>query len=116
MVASRLGKAMSYLAVNLDWTDHSTWDAIFTNNTSAVYLVVVGLENDYDAVTSFVEKIRSHGTNRVVFLSSSAVDETERSWFSKVHAYLKASGTEWAVLRPSWFQRELSVKALRTRD
>lgn len=114
--------------VPFDWHNTDTWSNPFstapttaptttttetpaaetTRNISAVYLVAPPSLNAESLMTEFVEFARARGVRRFVLQSASSI-EAGGPAMGKVHAYLRELGqrgeVEWAVLRPSWFQR-----------
>jgi festuclavine dehydrogenase len=112
--------------VRFDWHDASTWASVFEGvphnrnddpdkGIRAVYLVAPSspsvLEEDVAGVMmDFVDFARgvTRGGKRFVLQSASGI-EAGGPALGKVHAYLRELGArgevEWAVLRPTWFQR-----------
>jgi ergot alkaloid biosynthesis protein len=93
--------------VRFDWTDPSTWSAAL-EDIGAVYLVAPpGVWDSGQTMISFVETAVQRGVHRFVLLSGSPI-EAGGPMVGQVHAWLKTSSVEWAVLRPSWFMENLS--------
>lgn len=114
LVASRSGQDVDGTpGVKFDWTKESTWAPIFshiavqTNPITAVYLVMQpGSIDPIATMKPFIDLARDHKVKRFVLLSAIREDETT-SGTGQVHKYLKGSGVEWAVLRPTWFMGEI---------
>lgn len=130
LIASRSGGGdspnnNSTRGVPFDWDNRETWPNPFEEARTAgggggiksVYLVAppppTTATHDTMATVmmDFVDFARERGARRFVLQSASAI-EAGGPAMGKVHAYLRELGTrgevDWAVLRPSWFQREFS--------
>jgi ergot alkaloid biosynthesis protein len=93
--------------IRFDWADPTSWSAAL-DGVGAVYLVAPpGVWDSGEAMISFAETAIGHGVTRFVLLSGSPI-EAGGPAMGQVHAWLKTSGAEWAVLRPSWFMENLS--------
>ncbi|WP_433273399.1 NmrA family NAD(P)-binding protein [Pseudonocardia xinjiangensis] len=93
--------------VRFDWASRET-HAPALRGVSAVYLVApVGVADPVPLVEPFLEEARRQGVRRVVQLSSSAVPEGMPG-LGAVHALVRATMPEWAVLRPSWFMQNFA--------
>lgn len=119
LIASRSGSAPSpYTAVRFDWLDPSTYPGVFTcpqaqqSPITAVYIVAPSVADLVTPVKSFIDFAKEKGVKRFVLLSSSGVDKGHHL-LGKVHALLEDSGSEWTVLRASWFMGTLSFHARR---
>lgn len=132
LIASRSGvdtptttaPSSSARGVPFDWSNRSTWPNPFEEARTAggggiksVYLVapapmMVSGDTMASVMMDFVDFARERGARRFVLQSASAI-EAGGPAVGKVHAYLRELGTrgevEWAVLRPSWFQREFAL-------
>lgn len=132
LIASRRGvdtptttaPSSSARGVPFDWSNRSTWPNPFEEARTAggggiksVYLVapapmMVSGDTMASVMMDFVDFARERGARRFVLQSASAI-EAGGPAVGKVHAYLRELGTrgevEWAVLRPSWFQREFAL-------
>lgn len=106
-IASRSGKDQTgHKGMRFDWADNTTFEAAL-DGISAVYLVAP--QNTSELLLEmqpFLEAALRQGVIRYVLLSTSALDEGG-PLMGKVHAWLKAEVSEWAVLRPSWFMQNL---------
>ena len=115
--------------VVFDWNDRSTWENPFVrsktkattdssipdearNSIKSVYLIAPPSLDAASIMMDFVDFARARGARRFVLQSASAI-ESGGPVMGKVHAYLRELGTrgevEWAVLRPTWFQREFCL-------
>ena len=115
LIASRSGADVDGSpAVKFDWTDATTYTHPYSHAQAqkspiiAVYLVTQpGNMNPFAIMKPFIDVAKAHGVERFVLLSSIREDETTEGT-GKVHAYLKGSGVEWAVLRPTYFMGKWS--------
>ncbi|KAI1090364.1 putative ergot alkaloid A [Rostrohypoxylon terebratum] len=118
LVASRSGKSSAGLTgVKFDWDDESTWEAVFANAATpirAVFLVAPLSSNPGPAMKKFIDFAIPKGVKRFVLLSASSIPEGG-PWMGSTHTYMRELGdqgkTEWAVLRPTWFQQNFSEGA-----
>jgi uncharacterized protein YbjT (DUF2867 family) len=93
--------------VRFDWADRET-HAPALRDVSAVYLVApVGEIDPVPLVEPFLDEALRRGVRRVVLLSSSAMPEGVPP-LGAVHALVRATMPEWAVLRPSWFMQNFT--------
>ena len=128
LVATRKGSAVAG-GVLFDWNDRETWGNAFAAAQpgkpakggppiSAIFLVCPPILDVLSIMSEYIDFARSQGVRRFVLLSSSAVEKGGVA-MGKVHSYLSDLGSkgevEWAVLRPTWFQR-LWKLILRLRD
>ncbi|KAM0585159.1 hypothetical protein ACHAQF_006936 [Verticillium nonalfalfae] len=114
--ASRSGATTEPGATNVsgvafDWHDETTYAKALAATPRAVFLVAPPILDSFSPMSAFIDIAREKGVRRFVLLSSSALEADEGGVaMGKVHAYLKALGdkgqTEWAALRPTWFQGE----------
>ena len=106
--------------VRFDWTDPATHGPAVAG-ADRVYLVAPTGESDpVPLVEAFLETALSAGVRRVVLLSSSAVPAGAPGP-GQVHALVRDRVPQWAVLRPSWFQQNLTgdhpfARSLREED
>jgi uncharacterized protein YbjT (DUF2867 family) len=88
-----------------DWHDRATW-APALRGTAAAYLAYfpdLAVPGAPEAVAEFAELARDGGTRRLVLLSGRGEEEAERA-----ERALRASGTEWTIVRCSWFMQNFS--------
>lgn len=104
--------------VLFDWFAPDTHAAAMAG-VDAVYLVAPSNASEVlDAMRPGLETAMSAGVRRFVLLSASALAESS-PMMGAVHAYLRASVPEWAVLRPSWFMQNFlghHAETIRTDD
>ncbi|KAG7139004.1 Festuclavine synthase II like protein [Verticillium longisporum] len=115
--ASRSGATTEPDATNIsgvafDWHDETTYAKALAATPRAVFLVAPPILDSFSPMSAFINIAREKGVRRFVLLSSSALEADEEGVaMGKVHAYLKAlddeGRTEWAALRPTWFQENL---------
>lgn len=105
-IASR--NAAAPAQVRFDWADPTTHQPALSG-VEAVYLVApVGLTDPGPLVQPFLDTAATAGVRRLVLLSSSAVEESAQPGLGDLHRRVRASGLEWAVLRPSWFMQNFT--------
>ncbi|MEV4926788.1 NmrA family NAD(P)-binding protein [Streptomyces roseoverticillatus] len=95
--ASRSGE------VRFDWTEPATWDGALAG-ASAVYLIAP--DEGYDAVPRFVDRAVAAGVRRFVALSGRGIEHVGEDFGRGMIAAeeaVRASGAEWAVVRPNNF-------------
>jgi uncharacterized protein YbjT (DUF2867 family) len=99
--------------VTFDWDNTDTWSNPFSalpagTTLSAVYIIAPGSLNAETLMNGFVDFAHERGVRRFVLQSASCIEEGG-VLMGKVHAHLRELGqkgeVEWAVLRPTWFQR-----------
>jgi uncharacterized protein YbjT (DUF2867 family) len=96
--------------IPFDWHDTDTWTNPFSTPTqiTAAYLIAPPSTNAESIMTQFVDFARRRGVRRFVLQSASSIEPGGPA-MGKVHDYLRELGqrgkVEWAVLRPTWFQR-----------
>lgn len=109
LVASRNGKAPEpFKGVAFNWLDPTTFENPFNADSTIdkIYLVAPLVASEIINVRKFIDLARSKGVKRFVLLSASQV-EAGRLPLGEIHQYLIDIGVEYAVLRPTWFQRTL---------
>lgn len=107
-IASRSGGSVAgQESVRFDWGEPGGYaDAL--KGIEVVYLVAPSnVADPLETMVPFLEEARSTGMRRFVLLSASALEEGG-PLMGRVHAWLKAEVTEWAVLRPTWFMQNFS--------
>ena len=94
-------------AVAFDWEDRATWRAA-TDGLDAAYLVAPAIAGDPGPLMiEFTKFAMNEGVRRFVLLSGSPLPAGGPG-MGQVHQWLIDNGTEWAVLRPSWFMQNFS--------
>ncbi|KAF7886008.1 hypothetical protein EAF00_010111 [Botryotinia globosa] len=111
LLASRKAKLTApdgMQAINFDYTDPSTYQAIFTHSfphdevIKAVYLVAPEVPDPVPVMNAFIDVAIKNGINRFVLLSGS---DTEKGGDDAggVWQHLDDTGVEYSVLKASWF-------------
>lgn len=92
-------------ATGFDWNDPGTWPAM-VDGVEAAYvsyhpdLTVPGAP---EAIGAFAKVAAGHGVKRLVLLSGRGEAEAQRA-----ERLLQEAGTEWTVVRCSWFAQNFS--------
>jgi ergot alkaloid biosynthesis protein len=106
-VASRTRKNDSSDWIAFDWMDPATHEAAL-QGVDGVYLIApIGVLDPVPPAKSFIEMAQEKGVRRFVLLSSSAIPEGGPA-MGGIHALLKSTTSDWAVLQPSWFMQNFS--------
>jgi len=105
-VASRSAHAPGH--VHFDWADPATHGPALTGVEAAYLIAPVGIADPAPLVQPFLNTAATVGVRRLVLLSSSAVEESEQPGLGDLHRRVRATGLEWAVLRPSWFMQNFT--------
>jgi uncharacterized protein YbjT (DUF2867 family) len=92
-------------ATGFDWHDRSSWPAMVDGVDAAYvsYYPDLALPGAAEAVGAFAALAASHGVRRLVLLSGRGEPEAQ-----KAEQALAAAGTEWTVVRCSWFAQNFS--------
>jgi uncharacterized protein YbjT (DUF2867 family) len=88
-----------------DWNDPSTWDGALDGIDVAYvsYFPDLAIEGAPEAVGAFARLAAERGVRRLVLLSGRGEAEARRA-----EQELIAAGTEWTVVRCSWFAQNFS--------
>ncbi|HEY6887725.1 MAG TPA: NmrA family transcriptional regulator [Solirubrobacter sp.] len=92
-------------ALPFDWYDEKTWPGAL-EDVSAVYVSYypdLAIEGAPERIGAFARLAASKGVRRLVLLSGRGEPEAQRS-----ERELIAAGTEWTVVRCSWFAQNFS--------
>ncbi|TGO22593.1 hypothetical protein BPAE_0162g00290 [Botrytis paeoniae] len=95
-------------AINFDYTDPSTYQAIFTHSfphdevIKAVYLIAPEVSDPVPVVNAFVDVAIRNAVDRFVLISGSDT-EKGRDDTGGVWQHLDDIGVEYSVLKASWF-------------
>jgi len=91
-----------------DWGDQSTWDAVLDGVTAAYlsYAPDVAIPGALECVGAFVERAVEQGVQRLVLLSGRGEEEAQRC-----ERIVQDAGTQWTVVRASWFNQNFSEGA-----
>ncbi|QVQ51787.1 NAD(P)H-binding protein [Spiractinospora alimapuensis] len=107
-IAVRVGSRRE--APYFDWDDPGSWTAA-VEGIHAVYLVDRFAElgpGTAGELGAFVRAATEAGVRRLVQLSARAVDNGGEAAVAETEAVVRNSGVEWTIIRPSWFQQNLS--------
>src|SRR4051794_22914486 len=88
-----------------DWNDPSTWDGAL-DGIDVVYVSYfpdLAIEGAPEAVGAFARLAAARGVKRLVLLSGRGEPEAQRA-----EQELIAAGTEWTIVRCSWFAQNFS--------
>ena len=88
-----------------DWYDATTWPGALEDVDTAYisYFPDLAVEGAPEAVGAFARQAAERGVKRLVLLSGRGEPEAQRS-----EQELIAAGTEWTVVRCSWFSQNFS--------
>lgn len=105
VIASRGGAAVKN-GVNFDWLNPATFAAPFEHASppvSAIFLVAPMVEDPAEPMNRFIDYARKeHNVNRFVLLGGSKL-KPSGFFTGAVWQHLRDQGTEYSVLRPTWF-------------
>ena len=92
-------------ATGFEWNDRSTWAPTLEGIDAAYisYYPDIAVEGAADTIGAFSQLAAAHGVKRLVLLSGRGVPEAQRA-----EQELIAAGTEWTVVRCSWFAQNFS--------
>jgi len=97
-------------AVPFFWENPLTWET-HLRDIDAVYLAYapdIAVPGAVETVGGFAELAASLGVRRIVLLSGRGEEEAQRA-----EDAVRAAGTEWTILRSSWFNQNWSEGELR---
>ncbi len=88
-----------------DWENEATWKPALRGVSSAyvTYYPDLAVPGAVAAVRSFVDVAIGSGVRRLVLLSGRGEPEAERA-----EAAVRAAGTDWTILRSTWFMQNFS--------
>ena len=93
-----------------EWTDRSTWPAVFAG-VKAIFisyvpdLAVPGAAED---ITALIDLAHQHGVERLVLLSGRGEPEAQRC-----EQLIQESGLQWTICRAGWFMQNFSESFMR---
>jgi uncharacterized protein YbjT (DUF2867 family) len=92
-------------ATGFNWDDHATWPAALAGVDAAyiAYYPDLALPGAAETVSAFAHAAAAAGVQRLVLLSGRGEPEALRA-----EQALAAAGTEWTVVRCSWFAQNFS--------
>ncbi|MFE0652653.1 NmrA family NAD(P)-binding protein [Streptomyces sp. NPDC059534] len=99
--ASRNGPA------RFDWNDENTWEPVL-DGVGAAYLVDSMQSDAATALSRFAELAASGGVERLVLLSHRDWVVPDGEEKLPCERAVRESGTEWTLLKPSWFAQNFS--------
>jgi uncharacterized protein YbjT (DUF2867 family) len=93
-----------------DWHERSTWLPAL-RDVGSVYLSYypdLAIPGAVATVRAFVELAAKNGIRRLILLSGRGEEEAQRA-----ESVVRNSGTDWTILRASWFMQNFSENYLR---
>jgi uncharacterized protein YbjT (DUF2867 family) len=92
-------------STGFDWADESTWAAALDGSDAAyiAYYPDLALEGAAETVHAFAQHAAAAGARRLVVLSGRGEPEAQRA-----EQLVASVGTEWTVVRCSWFAQNFS--------
>ncbi|GAA3683108.1 NAD(P)H-binding protein [Nonomuraea antimicrobica] len=93
--ASRSGRT------RFDWSDPATWEAA-VSGAKALYLMA---PDGTPVDPAFVSLAVRGGVERIVLLSSGAIEAMGDERLQAAECTVRGSGAAWTILRPSWFDQ-----------
>lgn len=92
-------------STGFDWEDPSTWAAALDGIEAAyiAYYPDLAVPGAAETVAAFARQAASSGTRRLVLISGRGEPEAQRA-----EREVAAAGTEWTVVRCSWFSQNFS--------
>ena len=92
-------------ATGFDWNDPATWPAMVEGIDAAYisYHPDITVPGAPEAIAAFSKVAAAHGVKRLVLLSGRGESEAERA-----ERLVQAAGTEWTIVRCSWFAQNFS--------
>jgi len=103
--------ASSDCSVEFDFEDPATFEEALVN-ADRVFFMRPPHISDAAAMRPFVEAMRAHEVEHVVFLSVQGAGTNPFVPHHGIEALLKKSGLNWTFLRPSFFMQNLSTTHL----
>ncbi len=94
-------EAARHTTTRFDWTDRSTWRPALTG-TRAVYLMA---PHHIPVEEAFIHEAVEQGVERLVLLSSRAIEEMADHRLLTAERLVKASNVDWTIIRPDWFNQ-----------
>lgn len=115
--ASRAGQEPNGCA--FDFTQPATWAAAFQGVDSMLVLRPPALGNVERDMVPALNAARTHGVRHMVLISVQGADRIPMLPHARLERWLWASGLQWTVVRPSFFDQNLSTthaQDIRNRD
>ncbi|MGC5015982.1 NAD(P)H-binding protein [Streptosporangium sp. DT93] len=95
--------------VRFDWTRPDTWRPAL-DGVSKMYLMA---PHEQPVDPAFVACAVERGVQRIVLLSSAAIEAMGDERLTAAERTVRESGTAWTILRPSWFAQNFDEGFLR---
>lgn len=95
--------------VRFDWADQTTWGPALTGAQALFLMAPDGQPIEPDLLDQAV----AAGVTRVVLLSSAAVQAMGDQRLMAAESMVRASGVDWTILRPNWFNQNFDEGYLR---
>ena len=105
-VPTRIGSRAA--SPSFDWANESNWDACLEGVQAAYinYAPDLAIPGATDSIQAFVDKAQRHGVRRLVLLSGRGEAEAQAC-----ERIVQRSGSDWTVVRASWFNQNFSEGA-----
>ena len=97
-------------ATPFEWNDPSTWAPVLQDVT-AVYIVYypdLAVPGAADTIQAFTDQAVRSGVEHLVLLAGRGEEEADRC-----ERIVQASGVDWTILRPTWFNQNFSEGFMR---
>lgn len=97
-------------ALPFEWNDPSTWAPVL-QDVASVYIVYypdLAVPGAADTVQAFVDQAVESGVTHLVLLAGRGEEEADRT-----ERIVQASGIDWTILRPTWFNQNFSEGFMR---
>ena len=97
-------------ATPFEWNDPSTWAPVLQDVT-AVYMVYypdLAVPGAADTIQAFTDQAVRSGARHLVLLAGRGEEEADRC-----ERIVQASGVDWTILRPTWFNQNFSEGFMR---
>jgi uncharacterized protein YbjT (DUF2867 family) len=97
-------------ATPFEWNDASTWAPVLQDIASVyvVYYPDLAVPGAADTIQAFTDQAVRSGVQHLVLLAGRGEEEADRC-----EQIVQASGIDWTILRPTWFNQNFSEGFLR---
>jgi uncharacterized protein YbjT (DUF2867 family) len=97
-------------ATPFEWNDSSTWAPVLQDIASVyvVYYPDLAVPGAADTIQAFTDQAVRSGVQHLVLLAGRGEEEADRC-----ERIVQASGIDWTILRPTWFNQNFSEGFLR---
>ncbi|WP_052851930.1 NAD(P)H-binding protein [Streptomyces avicenniae] len=99
--------------IRFDWADTTTWEPALTG-VHAAYVVDSQGPDAGAEVAEFAALATARGVRRLVLLSARVGQDLEGDVWLATERAVRASGTGWTILRPTWFAQNFGEDPLIT--